>query len=163
MNNPYSSTDEALLTSLKDHPFTKDLDADHLASLTRCARPCKTQQGIYLWRQGQHADGLLLIQSGQVDLEIGIPLQGPLRIETIGEGEVLGWSWLLPPYRWHFDARAITAVQGIYLEGPCLRQTCESDPALGYQVLRTLTPLIAKRLETARLRLLELYEPGIRR
>jgi hypothetical protein len=88
-------------------------------------------------------------------LEISIPGEGPLPLETIVAGEVLGWSWLVPPYRWHFDARAATPVLALALDGECVRVKCERDEGLGYQVLKRFAPVIAHRLEITRARLIE--------
>jgi CRP-like cAMP-binding protein len=141
---------------LKEHPFVEGLDPIHLNTLAQCASPCTITAGSYVWRQGEQADFLLLICSGQVTLEIAVPLRAPVGIDTVGDGEVVGWSWLAPPYRWHFDARAITLVHGFRVDVRGLRARCELDPAFGYQVLDRFTPVIVRRLESAQARLLQL-------
>ena len=72
-------------------------------------------------------------------------------------GEILGWSWLVPPYRWHFDARAVELTRAIALDGKCLREKCEEDHDLGYEVMRRFVVIIAQRLEETRLQLLDVY------
>ena len=150
------------MLSLKEHPFARSLHPRHLEILLACARRCTTDAGQYIWRQGEQADSLLLICSGQVSLEIAIPLQGSLAIETVGPGEVLGWSWLLPDYRWQFDARAITAVDAICLNGQSLRDQCERDSTFGYRLLKILTPVVAQKLQATWMRLFELSNPAKR-
>lgn len=147
---------------LNEHPFLQGVDSKHIHSLAACAQNRTFQAGEYLWRQGEQADVLYLIRSGEVNLEISIPGEGPLPLETIVAGEVLGWSWLVPPYRWHFDARATTPVRALALEGKCVREKCEQDTELGYQVLKRFTPVIARRLEVTRARLIEStgHSPG---
>ena len=140
---------------LTEHPFLKDLDPKHIHSLAACAQGRAFEAGEYLWRQGEEAGPLYLIRSGEVNLEISIPGEGPLPLETIAAGEVLGWSWLVPPYRWHFDARATTPVRALALEGECVREKCEQDSELGYRLLKRFTPVIAHRLEVTRARLIE--------
>ena len=94
-------TDEALTASLREHPFTRDLDPLHMDCLANCSCECRIAPGDYLWRQGGKADFFYLICSGRAALEIAIPHEGVLHIEDIGEGEVLGWFWLLPSCRWN--------------------------------------------------------------
>jgi CRP-like cAMP-binding protein len=144
------------ITTLNEHPFAQGFDPIHFDTLEQCARPCTITAGSYVWRQGEQADFLLLICSGQVTLEIAVPLHAPVAIDTVGEGDIVGWSWLVPPYRWHFDARAITPVRGFRLDIRVLRDRCELDPAFGYQVLKRFTPVIVRRLESAQTRLLQL-------
>ena len=141
--------------TLGSHPFLKDLGAKYIRKLAALAQRRTFRPGEYLWRQGDPADLLFLMQSGEVALEISIPHQGPLPFETIVGGELLGWSWLVPPYRYQFDARAVSKVEAFALDGKSVRKSCDEDQELGYQVLKRLTPLIAHRLEMARLRLLE--------
>ena len=140
---------------LKDHPFVKDLDPAQIETLAGCAQNRNFEAGEYLWRQGEQADRFYLIRSGRISLEIFVPQQGPLQIETVGEGEAFGWSWLVPPYRWHFDVRAVTAVRAFVLDGHCLRRKVEQDHELGYQLLRRFAPVLAKRLTATRLKLLD--------
>jgi CRP-like cAMP-binding protein len=141
---------------LGSHPFLTDLDSKYIAQLAAFAQRRTFQPGDYLWRQGDPADVLFLMQSGEVALEISIPHQGPLPFETLVGSEILGWSWLVPPYRYRFDARAVSIVEVFALDGKSIRNSCNEDQGLGYQLLKRLTPLIAHRLEMALLRLLEL-------
>lgn len=147
-----------IMPCLQEHPFLQGFTAEHLVAIGRCARWCDIGAGQYLWRQGEPADCFYLIQSGQIALEIMIPNQGPLQIETVGAGEVFGWSWLTPPHRWLFDVRTVTDVRAVVLNGACLREQCERNESLGYAWLNRLVPVIGHRLETTRLKLLELYE-----
>jgi CRP-like cAMP-binding protein len=146
----------SLETVLKEHPFLSDLPPEHVRVLAGCAANRRFQVGDYLWRQGEQADVFCLIRSGQVALEILVPHQGPVQIETVGEGQALGWSWLVPPYRWHFDVRAVTLVRALVLDGACLRQKLEQNQELGYQLLKRFTTVLADRLTAMRLKVLEL-------
>ncbi len=148
---------QTLTAILEQHPFAGDLEPKYVRALAGCAQNVQFDAGGYLWRQGDQADVFYLIRTGQVALEILVPHQGPLRVETINGGEVLGWSWLVPPYRWHFDGRAVTAVRALALDGNCLRRKCEEDHGLGYQVLKRFAPVIADRLTATRLKVLELH------
>jgi CRP-like cAMP-binding protein len=124
--------------------------------LAGIAQPCDFKAGEYLWKQGDRAEVLYLIDSGQIALEILVPHQGPLQIETVGAGEVIGWSCLIEPYRWLFDARALEDVSALVLEGKRLRQQCDDQPVVGYWFLKQLAPLFEMRLQKTRFRILEL-------
>jgi CRP-like cAMP-binding protein len=103
---------------------------------------------------------LYLLQRGRVALSAHAPGKGHLLVQTLGPGEVLGLSWLFPPFQWQFDARAVELVEAISLDGACVRAKLDDDPALGYQVLKRMTPVILERLQQTRLRLLDLYNSG---
>jgi CRP/FNR family cyclic AMP-dependent transcriptional regulator len=141
--------------ALSSHAFAKDLSPEHAGLLSSLAQERVWQPGDYLWRQGKVADLLVLVCSGEIALEISVPRQGPLPVETLTAGDTLGCCWLTPSYRWQFDARAVTRVTAIVLEGAQIREACERDQSLGYQILKRLTLLLAERLQRARLRLVQ--------
>jgi CRP/FNR family transcriptional regulator, cyclic AMP receptor protein len=89
-----------------------------------------------------------------------VPARGPVVIETLEGGEVLGWSWLFAPYRWHFDARTLTVVRATAFDGACLREKCAADPALGYDLMGRFAHVLMERLQWTRLRLLDVYGDG---
>ncbi len=88
------------------------------------------------------------------------PARGSLLIETIEAGEVIGWSSLFSPYRWHFDARALTTIRATAFDGACLRGKCDDDPALGYALMSCFARIMIERLQWTRLRLLDVYGNG---
>ena len=98
--------------------------------IAACAGNVHFAAGESLFREGDAADTFYIVRHGSVALETFVPARGPVVIETIEAGEVIGWSWLFAPYRWHFDARALTAVRATAFDGACLRQKCDNDPAL---------------------------------
>jgi CRP-like cAMP-binding protein len=150
---------ETMEELLGGHPFFAGLDADALRLMAGCASNVHFVAGKYIFGQGEAAGRFYLIRAGRVALEIHSPTQGPVIIDTMDEGEVLGWSWLIPPYRYFGDARAVTPVSAIALDGACLRGKCEADAQLGYQLLKRVTAVMYQRLESARIRLLDLYGP----
>jgi CRP-like cAMP-binding protein len=150
-------TIENLERVLREHPFFTGMDPAHLQTLVGCSSNVTFDEGIHLFREGEAADNFYLIRLGRVTLECFAPTRGPLAIETAEAGDVLGWSWLFPPYRWHFDARARTFVQALSLDGACLRRKCENDPALGYDLLKRFAGVAVQRLEATQLQLLDLY------
>ena len=142
---------------LAEHPFFKGLRPEHLDTLVGCAANVRFSAGEFLFREGQRIDHFWVIREGKVAIEVFVPNKGAVTIETVDGGEVLGWSWLFPPYRTHFDARALTHVRALALDGTCLRGKCEEDTDLGYQFMRRFNQIVVGRLEATRMQLLDLY------
>lgn len=142
---------------LARHSFFAGLPDELLDLLAGCARNAAYGDGSYVFHEGAAADNFFLVRSGSVAVEIHVPARGPLVIDTLREGEVLGWSWFFAPYQWEFDARAIGAVTAVSLDGACLRAKCDEDTRLGYEVAKRLADVIQRRLRSARIRLVDLY------
>ena len=145
---------------LRDHLALKDLEPRHLQTISGCSSNAVFQAGKLLFREGGDADKFYLIRQGRVALAITSPGKSPITVDTVGEGEFLGWSWLFPPYRWRFDARALEAVHAFAFDGKCLREKCEKDHELGYALMKIFSPLIIERLQAARLQILDVYRKG---
>jgi CRP/FNR family transcriptional regulator, cyclic AMP receptor protein len=142
---------------LPEHPFFAGLDAPVMDLVVGCARNVHMSQGAVLFRTGEAANTFYVLRHGRVALDIHDPERGSLVIASLGEGEVVGWSWLVPPYQWMFDARATTPVSAVALDGACLRGKCDADPALGYALMQRVSHVMYQRLQEARLRLLDVY------
>ena len=138
-------------------PRTEGLAPAHLMAIAECAHPVTFASGEYVFHEGDPANHFYIITYGQVSLELHVPGRGSHVIQTVGKDEVLGWSWLIPPYHWHFDARAVELTRAIALDGKCLRTKCESDHDLGYELLKRFTNIMEQRLEATRLQLLDVY------
>lgn len=146
---------------LNEHPFFAGLDSDTLTLLAGCAVNQHTNAGQYLYHEGEPADTFYVIRSGRVTIETNNPVGGPMVIETVDAGDVLGWSWLIPPYRWQFDGRAVEPTSHVTFDGACLRGKCDDDPALGYLLMQRFASVMYARMQAARVRLLDLYgAPG---
>jgi CRP-like cAMP-binding protein len=145
---------------LAEHPFFRELSVPHLDMVVGCVANVVFQPGEFIFREGQPADHFFVVREGKVAVEVFVPNKGATTIETIEGGEVLGWSWLFPPYKAHFDARALTHVRALSLDGACLRTKCETDPALGYDLLKRFTQVVVARLEATRMQLMDLYGNG---
>jgi CRP-like cAMP-binding protein len=104
-----------------------------------------------------------LIETGKVLLESVGCFGEPLLIETIGAGDLLGWSWMFPPYVWHFTARAIEPTTAIFFLGTILREYCEKDHSLGYELLKRISAVMVKRLQAAHKQMLSVYSQGTSR
>jgi CRP-like cAMP-binding protein len=148
---------ETLQNYLASHSFFEGMAEKHVEFLASCAKNVRFDYGQYVFRENQSAEKFYLIEKGRIALEIFSPLEGSITIQMVDEGEVLGWSWLIPPYRWSFDARAIWVTRAIVLDAACVRHKCEGDHDLGYELYKRVGPLIAKRLNATRLQMQNLY------
>ena len=140
---------------LAQHPFFTGLEPEYLQSLTGCAANVRYPAGAYIFHEGEAASSFYLIRQGKVALETFAPPRGPITIETIEAGGVLGWSWLFPPYLWHFSARVVEPTRAIAFEGKCLRTKGEKDHALGYELMKRFGQILVQRLQATRLQLLD--------
>jgi CRP/FNR family cyclic AMP-dependent transcriptional regulator len=147
---------------LAEHPFFKGLKPEYLQLVTGCASNVRFDTGTYIFREGEDASQFYLIRQGKVALEIFAAQHGPITIETIEAGEVVGWSWLFPPYRWHFSGRVFEPTRAIVLDGKCLRAKSEEDHDLGYELMKRVAQIMMERLQATRIRLLDIYSdlPG---
>jgi CRP/FNR family cyclic AMP-dependent transcriptional regulator len=141
--------------AIAKHPFFAGLKPDHLQALTDSAMRMSYQEGECIFAESDPANRFYLIESGAVSLESHRRDESTVCIETIGPGEVLGWSWLFPPYYWHFDAYALKPTTAIFFYGTRLREQCEEDHDLGYELLKRISAVVIKRLQATRTRLLE--------
>lgn len=144
---------------LADHSFFAGLDRDTLTLVAGCASNRHYRPSEYLFRQGGAADQFYVLRRGEVQLELFSPARGPLVMETYAEGDVLGWSWLVPPYMWEADARATEDTDVVAFDGLCLRTKCDENPDLGYELLKRAARVMNTRLFGALVRLLDIYGP----
>jgi CRP-like cAMP-binding protein len=142
---------------LAQHPFTKGLKREHLELVAGCARNVHLPAGSYPLREGESADTFYVLREGAVALEVHAAGRGGIVVQTLHGGEVLGWSWLFPPYRWSFDARVVEPVRALALDGACLRGKADADHELGYQLMKRVAKVFTERLAGTRLQLLDLY------
>ena len=148
---------ENLTSILRNHPFLADVSDRHMEILLGCASNTHFPEGSTLVQEGQIANKFYLIREGRVALETDVIGRGRMRIQTVGPGDVLGWSWLISPFRLHFTGTAVSDVRAVALDGECLRKKCENDHDLGYEILSRLSQVIERRLEGTRMQLLDLY------
>ena len=141
-------------------PLLDGLDASTIALLAGCAKNVRFAEGESLFRDGDAADTFYVVRHGSVAIETFVPPRGSMMIETVEVGEVVGWSWLFPPFRRHFDARALTAVRATGFDGACLRGKCDENPALGYELMQRFAQVMIERLQWTRLRLIDVYGNG---
>jgi CRP-like cAMP-binding protein len=143
----------ALLTEVADHPFLRGLSSEHLQLLADCAMKCRFEAGELIFQEGEPANRFYLLVTGKVMIESATEGK-PEMIQALGAGDVLGWSWLIPPYYWHFDARAVEPTTAIFFYGTRLREVCEQDHGFAYQLMKRIARVIIARLQATRAQLL---------
>jgi CRP/FNR family cyclic AMP-dependent transcriptional regulator len=148
---------ESLERILAAHPFFKGMEPIYHQLFVDCASNVRFEAGEVIFREGEAANQFYLIRHGRVAVEVSTPERGPVIVQSLGEGEVLGWSWMMPPYRWRFDARAVELTRAIALDGRCLRERSEEDHDLGFQLMKRAAHVMEERLQATRLQLLDIY------
>jgi len=148
---------EGLERIVKEHPFFAGLGEEFGNLVSGCAQNARFEAGQYLFHEGDPADQFYLIRHGRVALELAAPGRGALTFLTLNEGDIVGVSWLVPPYRWTDDARALGLVRAISIDAACLRRKCEADHDLGYEMMKRFVPVLVERLEATRLQILDVY------
>jgi len=142
---------------IEQHPFFADLAAKHIAHLADTAEAITLKPGRFALRTGEPATRVYIIRSGRLALEIVCHGEKQATIQTLENGDILGWSWMIPPHEWRFDARAVSETELISVDGQYLREQAEDDLALGYTILQHITGVMAQRLAGTRQQLLELF------
>jgi CRP/FNR family cyclic AMP-dependent transcriptional regulator len=148
---------ETIDAILKDVPLFNGLSEEELELIAGCGSNIHFREGEVLFREGDEANTFYVVRHGSVALEMFVPARGPVTIETLASGDVVGWSWLFAPYRWQFDARALVDVRATVFAGACLREKCEADPRLGYDLMGRFAQVMMERLQWTRIRLLDVY------
>jgi len=144
-------------TILQEHPFFKDMEPTYLQTLSGCAKNERFEAGEYVAHEGEQADKFYLIRSGTVALEFDAPGREPIVIETLHTGEILGWSWLVPPFKWSYDLRATELSRLVSMDAACLRKKVDKDHSLAYDLYRRFTTIMARRLHAAHLQLSDMF------
>ena len=138
-------------------PAFAGLAPAQLEVVAGCATTAGFDEGDRLFREGEPADTFYVVRRGRIALTLHDPSRSELTIETIEPGDVVGWSWLFEPFRWHFDAVAVEPVRAIAFDGACLRGKCDADHELGYALMRRFAAVVIDRLQHTRIRLLDVY------
>jgi CRP-like cAMP-binding protein len=144
---------------IRTHPFLAGLSDHQYRILGDCAMLSHFDAGELVFREGDPANRFYLLQDGKVALETHTAKHGVVRVDTLGPGDALGWSWLFPPYFWHFAARAIEPTDSIFIYATPLRDECESDHDFGYEIMKRMAAMMLHRLQAARHQWLALSIP----
>ncbi|HTW52330.1 MAG TPA: cyclic nucleotide-binding domain-containing protein [Stellaceae bacterium] len=140
-----------------EHAFFAGMSPDHCELIGGCARNIRFDKGAYLFREGDPANEFFLIRHGRVGLELIAPGRGPVRFLTLNPGEIAGVSWLVPPYRWLYDAQSLELTRAVAIDGGCLRQKAENDHDFGYEMMKRFMTMLVQRLHAAQLQILDVY------
>lgn len=143
---------------LKEHPFFKDLKKENLDFISGCCKHQVFEPGQMIAREGESADHFYLIKEGKAAVQIHAPKMGEVTLQTIRDGDIIGWSWLFPPYQWNFDIKAIRKTRTIALDGKCLREKCEENHELGFQLMKKFSQIMIQRLKATRMQVLDIYK-----
>ena len=144
----------SLESVIVSHPFFEGMKPEHLEVIAGCATEATFQLGQILFREGEPANKFYLIQNGRVALEAHEPAHGTVSVQELGAGDVLGWSWLFPPFVWHFQARALERTETIVLDGAHLLVAAERNGNLGYELMKRVAQVLIHRLQATRKQLL---------
>ena len=144
---------------LRETSIFKDMDGPQIATLAGCAKNVAFRAEDRIFRQGEQADSFLVLREGHVAIDMDSVDQGAITVQTLDAGDVLGWSWLFPPYEWNYGARAVLDTRAVALDAKCLRGKCDSDPALGYELMKRFSSIMLERLQSTRIQLMDIYGP----
>ena len=145
---------------LQQQPFAQGLESGVIELMAGCATNVVYQANEYVFREGDPSDYFYLIRHGTVALEMFLPGRGAHNFLTLKTGEILGSAWLIPPYRWTYDARAVELTRALAFECKCLRDKCEADHHVGYELMKRFMPPLLERLQMAQLQCIDMYGNG---
>ena len=142
---------------IAEHPFFKGLMPEHIKIIAENSRELNFAPGEFLMREDEPGHCFFLILYGQVAIEDFSPERGPIIVSTVGEKEIIGYCWLTPPYQCRYDVRAVEMTRTICIDGTRLREICEENPDIGFELLKRTTQLMSKLLEATRAQMLDIY------
>ncbi len=134
--------------AVAEHPFVRGMSASHLGILNQCAMFTEFETGQIVFREGEIANRFYLVRRGKISVESQTGSGEVIPVQTVGPGEVLGWSWLFAPYYWHFNGCALEPTEAIFFYGTRLREKCEQDTDFGYELMRRVVAILMQRLQS---------------
>jgi len=144
---------------LSTHSFFAGLEDGFMKFLSNSAKELRIKEGGVLFQQGKPADKFYLLRSGQVSVQVPALVGPTLELQVLGEDQMLGWSWLIPPYRWNFQARALEDTELLEFDGSVILARCEEDPKFGYELFKRFAALMSERLDSARQKIMDQWDP----
>lgn len=148
---------ETIYDLLFNHPFFKNMNPSYIETIAHCGKNQIFQENQWIAKEGEPANNFYLIRKGSAAIETHIPGQGGKTLQTLSSGEILGWSWLFPPYLWNFDVRALTEIHTVALDGKCLRNKCENNHDLGFELMKRFAAIMVRRLKATRMQIMDIY------
>jgi len=144
---------------LSAHAFFKGLNADYITLLSEYATERQVKKGGVLFQPGKPANRFYLLRNGRVSVQVPALVGPALELQVLGDNQILGWSWLIPPYRWNFLARAVEDTDLLEFDGSAILERCEQDPKFGYELFKRFTALMSERLDAARQKMMDQWNP----
>jgi len=144
---------------LAAHAFFAALNEDYIKLLSEFVTEKKVARGEVLFQQGKAADSFYLVRKGRVSVQVPALVGPALELQVLDDDQILGWSWLIPPYRWSFLARAVEDTELLEFDGSAIRARCEKDPKFGYELFKRFTALMSERLNAARQKMMDQWNP----
>ena len=144
---------------LSTHEFFSGLSPEFIGFLARCASEQQIEPGQVLFQQGERAHRFYLIRNGSISIEVPAITGPTLKVQSLGASQILGWSWLIPPYKWSFQAKAEAQTALFAFDGDAVLARCEEEPKFGYALLKRFASLMAERLGVARQRMMDQWNP----
>jgi CRP-like cAMP-binding protein len=148
---------------LVDQPLFKGMAPEYIELIAGCGANVRFKQGEQIFKEGDAADFFYLVRHGRVALDIFVPHRGAVTIETVKEGEVLGWSWLFYPYKRQYDAHAVVLTRAVAFDGKCLRGKSEENKEFGYDLMKRFAQVMIDRLHHVRIQMLDIYGDSTKR
>jgi CRP/FNR family cyclic AMP-dependent transcriptional regulator len=145
---------------LSAHEFFSELSDDVLEFLCECSSTLVIKKGQILFRQGENADKFYVVRNGRISIEMPAIMGPNLEIQTLGKDHVLGWSWLISPYKWHFQTEAEEDSELLQFDGAAILARCEQEPKFGYELLKKFAGLMSERLNAARQKMMDEWNPA---
>lgn len=154
-------TPQSIAELITGHAFFAGMRPEWLELIAACGRNVVFRPGEVVAREGERCEAFYALRRGRVAVELHAPGVGARTIQTLGDGAILGWSWLFPPHLWKFDLRAVETTHAVHFDTSCLLPKCEASPEMGYDFMRRFSGVMSDRLEATRLQLLDVYgRPG---
>jgi CRP-like cAMP-binding protein len=140
---------------IAEQAFFRGLSQEHLRTLADSAMQTWFEAGELIFHDGDLANRFYLIVEGKVALESSVKNGDAVALQTLASGDLLGWSWLFSPYVWRLHARALEPTEALFFYGTRLREQCEANHDLGYELYRRISEVMMQRLQIARGRFLD--------
>jgi len=148
---------ESIDTLIEQLPIFHGLPPQYLKTIAACASNVRFDEGQKLFAEGDEANRFFVLRHGLVAIEMFVPHRGTVTIQTVRDHDVVGWSWLFPPYQWHFDARAVESTRAVAFDARCLRSKCDDDSAIGYELIKRFAEVMMQRIQATRVQLMDVY------
>lgn len=142
---------------LMEHPFFSGLKPEYINLISKGTTSDTFKPGEYIFKEGDSASKFYVIYKGKVSVEIQLPDSHPFSIQTLESGDILGWSWFIEPNQWRFSAKTLEKTELVVIDGRTLKEACEKNHDLGYEIFKRLAGVFVQRLDATRRQLLEVY------